>query len=87
MKLTEELIDKLNSELQNCGAGFHYEFRDEFAPTARVKINAGNNNWVDSSIINFTKEYCDWLRKFFEYYGIEIEFNNTWSTFWSSDFD
>lgn len=86
MKLTEEIIDTLNSELRESGAGFYYEFKDEFTPTAQVKLIAGNNNWIDSSIINFTREYCDWLRNFFRRYNIEIEFNNTLSIIWSNDF-
>ena len=86
-KLTKELIEQLNVVLKDFGVGFEYKFTDEpIAPKARIEV-IDNKGFVESSIINCTEPYFNWLEKWFkENYDIEITYNNTRTIIWSDDY-
>ena len=89
MKITAEIIQHLNKTLNELGVGFIYKFNgnSSISPTATIAVKDNGLGLVDSSIINCTNAYYDWLEKWFlEMYQIKIIFNNTRSIIWSDDF-
>lgn len=51
----------------------------------KIEVVPVSNIYIDSYIINLTKEYLEILQKFFLERGIELNCNNTGSTFWSKN--
>lgn len=87
MKLNREIIENLNNTLAENGVKWSYEISNEstYAPVASRTI-ADRNGWLDSCIINCTDEYENWLIDWFKKnYDITIRFNNTHTSFWSTD--
>lgn len=89
-KLTKGMINHLNEVIAEYDAGFHFVFVDEpIAPKARVETKDRLDGvcWVESSIVNLTNEFRDWLDNFFkEQYEVTLIYNNTKTTIWSNDF-
>ena len=87
-KLSKGMIDHINKIIKDNAAGFYYEYReDSLTPTANIRV-IDPVGWVDSSIINLTSEFLDWLKGWFkDNYDVEITFNNTRTIFWSNDFN
>ena len=88
MKISVKIIDALNSMLSEKGVGFRYEFMpNPIAPAARIVVLDSDNQWVESSIVNCTKEYYTFLDQWFkDNFDITIDYNNTKNIIWSHDF-
>ena len=86
-KLTKGIIEHLNIVLKGFRVGFKYKFTNEpIAPKARIEV-IDAKGFVESSIINCTDVYFEWLEKWFkENYDIEITYNNTKTIIWSNDY-
>lgn len=85
MKITEEMLNKLNEELLTKGCIFKYVFVTGYEKTTnpiieRVPIY---ETYIANSIINCTKEFYDYLENFFKKYNIELSYNNTGNRCWS----
>lgn len=87
-KLTIGMIKHLNKVLKDDGVGFKYKFTNEsIAPKARIEVEDGHSGFVNSSIINCTDIYFNWLEKWFkDNYNIKIIYNNTKTIIWSNDY-
>ena len=96
-KLTKNIVEDLNKQLEFMGCGWHYELSDEntyaprarrmVTPKARRMVNEGFSDFVVSSIINVTPTYIDWLVGWMKVnHDIDITFNNTREIFWSKDY-
>ena len=88
-KLNKIIINDLNRDLALMGCGWHYELSDEntYAPSARRMVNEGSIDFIDSSIINVTPTYINWLVGWMKVnHNIDITFNNTAEIFWSKDY-
>lgn len=84
MQITKEMVNKLNRELVTMGCTFRYKIaEDESNPS--IKIVPMNDAYIDSYIINLTREFYDYLDSFFEAYGIKLRYNNTRSCCWSEN--
>lgn len=87
-KLTRNIVEDLNKQLEFMGCGWHYEFSDgdTYAPKMTIEVN-GSKEFVYSSIINTTKTYDEWLYGWMKtYYDIDLRFNNTGSICWANDY-
>lgn len=83
MRITEGMTDELNAILANMGCSFKFAFRDE-ALNSKIDVAPMNSQFIDSCIINLTKECYDFIENFFKGKGIEkLSCNNTGSTLWS----
>jgi hypothetical protein len=88
MKINSDIVSHLNQELRSAGVGFYYTMADLGSnnPTIRIEV-IDNAGFVDSSIVNCTNDYYNWLDKWFmDNYKIKICYNNTRSIIWSDDF-
>jgi hypothetical protein len=81
MKITREMVMELNNELSNKGCPFRYDYIEERNP--QIEITLPSVNYVDSFIINPTREFFDWLELWFKMKGIELNYNNDGSIMWS----
>lgn len=89
-KLTKNIVQNLNKQLEFMGCGWHYELSDEntYAPKARRMVNEGCKDFIYSSIINVTPTYMNWLVGWMKVnHNIDITFNNTAEIFWSKDYN
>lgn len=84
MRITEEMTDELNAILASMGCSFKFNFRED-ALNNKIEIVPMNSQFIDSAIINLTKECYSFLEHFFERKGIELDCNNTGSTLWSKN--
>lgn len=83
MRITEEMTDELNGILASMGCSFKFAFR-EGTLKSQIDVVPMNNQFIDSSIINLTKECYSFIEHFFKGKGIEeLSYNNTGSTIWS----
>lgn len=86
MKITKQMVVQLNSELENMNCPFRYEYYEsDCSNNPHMRITLINMNCVDSFIINPTKDFFDWLKKWFESKGIELSCNNDGSILWSKN--
>lgn len=85
MRLTKEMVVDLNNELAVKGCPFRYEFQESVGVgIPSMEITLPNMNYVDSFIINVTREFLEWLELWFKTkYNVELNCNNTGSVFWS----
>ena len=82
MKITEEMVFKLNNELIVMGCPFRYSYTEETVPSIEVQLL--NTNYLKCYTIYPSDDFLEWLYKWFEFkYGIELECNNTGTVFWS----
>lgn len=87
MKLNKEIVLELNTRLANDGCGFRYELLPDMLASPAMKITLPNSKFVDSTIINLTKEGFDFVESFLKSKGIEVVCcNNDGSIIWSGDF-
>ena len=84
MKITSEMLDELNKELENMNLSFRYKFND-YGLNPSITITPINMSCIDSFILNVTNEFYAWLEVWFKNRGIELIHNNTRSTFWSKN--
>ena len=51
-----------------------------------VKIQLKRDPFIESSIINPSEYFYEWLTNYFEHmYGIKLNFNNSGTVFWSKE--
>ncbi len=85
MKITREMTNELNIVLANMGCSFKFHFREE-PLNNMIEVEPMNSQFIDSSIINLTKDFYKFLEDFFKSKGIEeLCYNNTGSTIWSKN--
>lgn len=85
MKITQEMTNELNAVLANMGCSFKFNFREE-SLNNKIEVVPMNSQFIDSSIINLTKDFYKFLEDFFKSKGIErLCYNNTGTTIWSKD--
>lgn len=87
MRITEEMVVKLNRELLQIGCCFTFEFC-AFGMLGNTKIELVplNDKFIHSSIINPTDEFYSYLENFFKQEGIEeLSYNNTGSIIWAKN--
>ncbi|MCI9136435.1 MAG: hypothetical protein HFH48_02560 [Lachnospiraceae bacterium] len=83
MRITEEMTDELNALLASMGCSFKFAFREEMLNN-KIDVVPMNSQFIDSCIINLTKECYSFIEHFFKGKGIEeLSCNNTGSTIWS----
>lgn len=84
-KLNMEIINAINDKLNRIGASFYYEpwKINSSVPGMQVKMK-DTNNFISSSVINFTNEYFEWLNDYCKMtFDIELAYNNTGSICWA----
>jgi hypothetical protein len=83
MKITREMTIELNSELAAMGCSFRYDYIDD-ERNPKIIITLPSEKYVNSFIINVTREFYDWLELWFKTKGIdELFYNNDGSVIWS----
>ena len=88
MKITETIVNEVNGALENINSGIRFIFNESiYAPMMKLTV-ADRNEFIDNStIVNPTKRFYDWLENYMnEHYGITLEYNNTKNICWSSDY-
>lgn len=84
MKITEEMTIKLNEELKVMNVPFRFKYANRTG-NPHIEITLPSMNYVDTFIINPTKEFYDWLKIWFKTNeNIELDSNNTGSIMWST---
>lgn len=84
MKITEEMVIELNNELKDMGCPFRYNYDENgYSGNPHINITLPSMTYVDSFIINPSREYFNWLKLWFKLKGIEISGNNDGSIMWS----
>lgn len=81
-QITEDMLKQFNEQV----LGIHpLELVMEDGPAAGcVKIQLKPDPFIGSSIINLSECFYDLLNNYFEQvYGIELNFNNSGTIFWS----
>lgn len=80
--ITEDMLTQFNEQVLNIHP---IELVMQEGPAVGcVKIQLKRNPFIESSIINLSEHFYDWLNNYFEQvYGIELDFNNTGTVFWS----
>lgn len=84
MKITVEMVREFNRALSSLGCSFCLEY-DDRTNNPECTIIPVSMLFVDSSIINCTKEFYQLLEGFFTKKGIELSYNNTANIFWSKN--
>lgn len=88
-KITKEMVDILNEMLSDMNCIFRYELDaidgDAF-DNPHMNIVLVSDKFVDSYIVNLSKNYLNWLETTFkERWGITLCYNNTGSVIWSKE--
>jgi hypothetical protein len=85
MKITSEMVSDFNQTLSNLNCCFKIELRKSVVGDNTIcDIVLANNKYIDSFIINPSKEFFKDLEGYFShYYDIELAYDNTRTTFWS----
>lgn len=80
--ITEDMLTQFNEQVLNIHP---IELVMQEGPAVGcVKIQLKRNPFIESSIINLSEHFYDRLNNYFEQvYGIELNFNNTGTVFWS----
>ena len=85
MNITVKLVNELNNELAAKGCVFRYKFEIyDCTKHPQLHLVLVNSTYVESFIINPTKEYFDWLILWFKIRGITISGNNDGTILWES---
>lgn len=86
MKITDAMVYELNECLEHKGCPFRYKYNDSIVDgNPCMQITLPRMFYVDSFIINPTKEFFEWLEGWFMQYGIELSCNNDGSIIWSKN--
>lgn len=87
MKITKEMVNELNSKLEENGSVVIFEFKDDgpHSLNPMIKLRLKNMTFVESFVLNMTKEFYNYVGNFFAKYNIELDYNNTYSVAWSND--
>jgi len=87
-KITKEMVNKLNDELNNLGVGFIYELYDEDTIFPYIKITVKDKpKWINVCDVYCTDEYFKWLENWFTTnYNITLVYNNTGMIIWSNNY-
>lgn len=89
MKITKEMVNELNTKLQENGSVVIYEFKDDGTDSVNplIRTTLTNTTFVDNCILNMTDEFYNYVENFFAEYGIKLTYNNTRSIAWSNDWN
>lgn len=85
-EITKEIVSSFNSALRHTGCMFRFEFigTELGYALSSMQIKPVNDVWIESSIINTTKEFKSWMKSWFlENYGLAIMSNNDGSIWWA----
>lgn len=83
MKVSEDMVLEFNRQLEKENCSFKLEYSDSVQPSFSIVVS--NNRYVESYIINPTKEFRRTIESFFLEKGIRLNSNNTGSIFWSNE--
>ena len=81
-KITEQMVDQFNEHIIGMGCVFKLEYIESENP--RCQLVPACNIFINSCIINPTKEFYLGMENYFRKQGIELTYNNTGSIFWSA---
>lgn len=88
LNITREMVMELNNELVIKGCLFRYRYQDEMECTGipTIKVSLPSMNYVDSYIINVTRDFLKWLELWFKTkHGIELTCNADGSILWAKN--
>ena len=84
MKITNNMVNEFNNLLSEFGCIFKLELmKDLNSSNPAYQIVPTNNFFIESTIINPTKEFYVLLENFFRTNKITLSYNNTKTIFWS----
>lgn len=83
VKITKDMILNFNNILESKGCCFRLKYTDGTGGNPHGEIVPMSMKYIESAIINPSKDFYDDLIQFFKRKGIELSFNNTKTTFWS----
>ncbi len=83
MKITSNMVDEFNKTLENLQCGFKLSL-DESYKNPTCYIVPLSDRFIDSFILNLTKDFFEILDEYFNKKGIVLRYNNTRSCFWST---
>lgn len=81
-KITKEMVENFNQSLETMNCSFKLRYDDSWK-NPQCEIVPSNTLFINSAIINPTKEFYQTLDAFFKVNGIELSYNNTRDIFWS----
>ena len=83
MKITQDMVTVFNMELNNMGCSFKLELFDNECKNPMCRIVPKSKMFLDSFILNPTKEFFRYLDSWFAEREIELQHNNDGTIFWS----
>lgn len=85
-EITKDMVNNLNAALTEKGCGFEYVYVDsenENLIKCIKRTVIDKTGFVESSVINCTKSFYEWLDAWFrDNYNIELDYNNTGNICW-----
>jgi len=84
MRITEEMVFRFNNMLLLTeGCSFKLQLNYGVGSNMQCEIVPRSGKFLDSWVLNASKEFYFTLEKFFKSEGIELSYNNDGSIFWS----
>lgn len=85
MKIQKYMVDKFNEIMKDKNSIIRLKFVEgEYTTKAEVILE---DIFIENCIINLNNKFYDILENYFLQYNIVLGKNNTWTTFWSTDFN
>ncbi len=84
MNITSSMVNEFNNKLSSVGCSFKL-YIDERTDLSQCEIVPSNTMYIESSIINLTREFYSYLEEFFLIKGIQLNYNASKSVFWSKN--
>lgn len=87
MKITEDMVVQLNTEIAMMGCPFRYNFMNEghAAINPHIQLVLASMTNVLCFTVYPTDEFIKWLYSWFALRGVELSCNNDRSIFWSKN--
>lgn len=82
MKITNNMVNEFNKTLETLQCGFKLSL-DVSCSNPTCYITPLSDRFIDSFILNLSKDFFEILENFFINKGITLHYNNTRSCFWS----
>ena len=82
MKITNDMVNEFNKTLETLQCGFKLSL-DVSCNNPTCYITPLSDRFIDSFILNLSKDFFEILENFFIKKGITLHYNNTRSCFWS----
>ena len=82
-EITQEMVNEFNHALQTMHCSFRLQLETGIS-SSQCNIVIANNLFVNNCVINLTDQFYTTLETFFAKYDIQLHYNNTRSTFWST---